>query len=96
MDILTYILSKQYTDSVVSQSGLAGKSAYEIAKENGFVGTEQEWLNSLSPSIGDNGNWFINGEDTGILASPDLEGYYSAKNLAELSQEEILEICKQE
>lgn len=27
--------------------GLAGKSAYEIACENGFAGTEQEWLASL-------------------------------------------------
>ena len=24
-----------------------GKSAYEIAVDNGFVGTEQEWLESL-------------------------------------------------
>jgi len=27
--------------------GLDGKSAYEIALDNGFVGTEQEWLDSL-------------------------------------------------
>lgn len=27
-----------------------GKSAYEIAVENGFIGTEEEWLNSLSSS----------------------------------------------
>lgn len=27
--------------------GKDGKSAYEIAKENGFNGTEQEWLESL-------------------------------------------------
>jgi len=29
------------------ESGLDGKSAYEIAVENGFEGTEQEWLESL-------------------------------------------------
>ena len=28
-------------------SGPRGYSAYEIAKQNGFEGTEQEWLNSL-------------------------------------------------
>ena len=28
-------------------SGTAGKSAYEIAVDNGFVGTEAEWLESL-------------------------------------------------
>ena len=29
--------------------GADGKSAYEIAVDNGFVGTEQEWLDSLTP-----------------------------------------------
>ena len=28
-------------------TGTAGKSAYEIAVDNGFVGTETEWLESL-------------------------------------------------
>lgn len=32
-----------------------GKSAYEIALDNGFVGTEQEWLNSLKGTNGKNG-----------------------------------------
>lgn len=62
-------------------SGTAGKSAYEIAVDNGFVGTETEWLESLKgePGVkGDNGttphidettkNWFIGDVDTGILA----------------------------
>ncbi|MCH5147430.1 MAG: collagen-like protein, partial [Clostridiales bacterium] len=30
--------------------GAAGKSAYEIAVDNGFQGTEQEWLDSLKGS----------------------------------------------
>jgi len=33
------------------QDGEDGKSAYEIAVENGFVGTEIEWLDSLKASI---------------------------------------------
>jgi len=41
--------------------GSNGKSAYEIAVENGFTGTEQEWLDSLagggSGNPGD-GSWF--------------------------------------
>ena len=55
-----------------------GKSAYEIALENGFVGTEQEWLESLkgedglsgvSPHIDPiTGNWFIGNVDTGVTA----------------------------
>jgi hypothetical protein len=32
------------------QDGVDGLSAYEIAVENGFVGTEQEWLDSLGGS----------------------------------------------
>ena len=90
MDILTYILCKKYTDSAVSQSGLAGKSAYEIAKENGFIGTEKEWLESLegnSPYIGKNGNWFIGEIDTGIQASADI-------NMIPLTEKEILELLK--
>ena len=33
-------------------SGAAGKSAYEIAVDNGFVGTETEWLESLKGKQG--------------------------------------------
>ena len=34
------------------QDGSDGKSAYEIAVENGFEGTEQQWLQSLIGAIG--------------------------------------------
>lgn len=40
-----------------------GKSAYEIAKENGFVGTEQEWLASLKGKDGVDGKDGKNGID---------------------------------
>ena len=59
-------------------SGTAGKSAYEIAVDNGFVGTETEWLESLKGADGADGvtphidsttkNWHIGAVDTGILA----------------------------
>ena len=62
-------------------TGTAGKSAYEIAVDNGFIGTETEWLESLKGPDGDKGdngttphidettkNWFIGDVDTGILA----------------------------
>jgi hypothetical protein len=32
--------------------GIDGDSAYEIAKQNGFVGTEKQWLDSLIGSVG--------------------------------------------
>ena len=35
--------------------GAAGKSAYEIALQNGFVGTETDWLESLKGQKGDTG-----------------------------------------
>ena len=38
-----------------------GKSAYELAKEHGYVGTTEEWLASLKGLKGDKG-------DTGLLA----------------------------
>ena len=39
-------------------AGAAGKSAYEIAVDNGFVGTETEWLESLKGADGTNGATF--------------------------------------
>ena len=40
---------------IFSACGKNGLSAYEIAKKNGFVGTEQEWLESLKGDDGENG-----------------------------------------
>lgn len=45
MDGLTLALIKALGGS--GGAGVPGKSAYEIAVENGFEGTEQEWLESL-------------------------------------------------
>ena len=41
-------------------SGPDGKSAYEIAKENGFEGTESEWLESLKGESGGGSNGVVN------------------------------------
>ena len=43
--------------------GEAGKSAYEIAKEEGFKGTEEEWLASLIGKDGENGQPGAPGEN---------------------------------
>jgi hypothetical protein len=59
---------------------IKGMSAYEVAVEKGFVGTMEEWLVLLNgkdgddghtPTIGENGNWFINGADTGLHSRGD-------------------------
>lgn len=44
----------------ISEKGKDGKSAYEIAVEHGFVGTETEWLESLKGVDGKDG---VNGKD---------------------------------
>ncbi|MBR2182961.1 MAG: hypothetical protein IJ858_06015 [Acidaminococcaceae bacterium] len=64
----------EYTLNIAGGRGREGKSAYEVAVANGFVGTEQEWLDSLKvscqnyasiyefPNIGDAGVLYV---DTG-------------------------------
>lgn len=98
MDLMTLCLIQQVSNSVAKlEASSRGKSAYELAVDNGFSGTEEEWLESLNgitPHIGTNNHWFIGNMDTGISAVPDLEEYYSKENLVALSREEILEICK--
>lgn len=52
-------MSKEAAEQLERVSGFHdgedGKSAYEIAVDNGFVGTEQEWLNSLKGADGNDG-----------------------------------------
>lgn len=45
------------------QKGDDGKSAYEIAVEHGFEGTEEEWLESLKGTDGKNGTDGTDGTD---------------------------------
>lgn len=65
MDTLTLAIAKSYVDSTLKGAGAIqgkpgtdgkdGKSAYEIAVGNGFIGTEKEWIESLKGSNGTNG-----------------------------------------
>ena len=41
----------------------SGKSAYEIAVEEGFIGTKEEWLDSLKGSDGAPGIDGVDGRD---------------------------------
>lgn len=47
----------------IGTDGRDGKSAYEIARENGFTGTKEEWLLSLKGEKGDKGENGLNGRD---------------------------------
>lgn len=61
-----------------------GKSAYKLAVDNGFEGSEEEWLASIKgdpgeiPYVGKNGNWWVGSNDTGVLA---IVFTYSAEDL---------------
>lgn len=99
MDFTLYALLKTYVKQTIEGSTdiLKGKSAYEIAVDKGFQGSEEEWLNSLqgaTPYIGENGNWFVGSLDTGVLASPNAENFHTKENLIALTQAEILDICQ--
>ena len=50
-------------DLAEATQGHDGKSAYEIAVENGFVGTQAQWLESLKGEPGTNGTNGTNGTD---------------------------------
>lgn len=75
-------------------------SAYGVAVQNGFKGTEEEWLESLkgakgdkgdrgengtSPHIGENGNWFIGETDTGVKAGGSDDEKGSAVKVANIA-----------
>lgn len=51
---LVFKRTTEASNSEIVLGEIKGKSAYEIAVENGFVGTEQEWLASLKGEPGDN------------------------------------------
>lgn len=53
--------------------GAAGTSAYQTAVQNGFVGTEAEWLASLQGPKGDRGDVGPQG-DTGPVGSQGPQG----------------------
>ena len=77
--------------------GKDGKSAYQIALDNGFVGTEQEWLDSLKGDKGDKGDKGETGDkgekgdkgDTGEAGYTPVKGedYFTASEIAEIKQE---------
>ena len=57
----TGVLRKLLVNGGGGGTSTAGKSAYQIAVDNGFVGTESEWLASLKGTDGTNGINGING-----------------------------------
>lgn len=71
--------------TIHGKDGEDGKSAYEIALENGFEGTEAEWLDSLHGKDGKDGKDGLNGKD-GIDGYTPQKGvdYYTEADKAEM------------
>ena len=67
----------------ISEKGKDGRSAYEIAVEHGFVGTETEWLESLKGVDGKDGVNGKNGCDgrNGVDGLPGKDGKSGADGL---------------
>lgn len=60
-------------DSLVKKSG--GASAYDIAVENGYIGTEQEWLASLKAQFGSFRTLEYNSPEPNLPASSSTTQY---------------------
>ena len=48
------LIDREPANYIRGELGPPGKSAYQVALDNGFVGTEQDWLDSL-----ENTQWII-------------------------------------
>lgn len=73
-DLYTQLLQK-IADIQAGVDGKDGLSAYEIAKENGFVGTVSEWLESLKGADGQPGKDGIDGKNGIDGKTPDMSQY---------------------
>ena len=62
LDLYTQLL-KKLSEMQTGANGKDGRSAYEIAIENGFVGTVAEWLESLKGRYGIDGKDGLPGKD---------------------------------
>lgn len=70
LDFKTLAASKKYTEetaegmgAVKGKDGKDGESAYQIALENGFVGSQAQWLESLKGKNGQDGTDGLDGND---------------------------------
>ena len=67
-------------------AGVNGKSAYELAKDNGFTGSEAEWLESLNGRDGVDGTVVFEGLTFGVDANGFLtvNGISTTQKVADL------------
>ena len=103
LDLYTQLL-KKLSEMQTGANGKDGRSAYEIAIENGFVGTAAEWLESLKGRDGIDGKDGLPGKDgkdgadglpgkDGI--SPDLTNYPDTDAVKALVQDAVQPLLQQ-
>ena len=103
LDLYTQLL-KKLSEMQTGANGKDGRSAYEIAIENGFVGTVAEWLESLKGMNGVDGKDGTNGKDglpgkdgrdgkDGV--SPDLTNYPDTDAVKALIQAAVQPLLQQ-
>ena len=102
-DLYTQLL-KKLSEMQTGANGKDGRSAYELAIENGFVGTVAEWLESLKGRNGIDGKDGLPGKDgkdgadglpgeDGI--SPDLTSYPDTDAVKALVQDAVQPLLQQ-
>ena len=78
-DLYAQLLQKLDEKAASLENGKDGASAYELAVQSGFIGTEEQWLTSLQGEKGDTGEQGPPGEkgekgDTGAQGLPGEKG----------------------
>ena len=61
-DLYAQLLQKLDEKAASLENGKDGASAYELAVQSGFIGTEEQWLSSLQGEKGDTGEQGLPGE----------------------------------
>lgn len=79
---------------LLAMSGCMGKSAYEIAVENGFTGSEAEWLASLAGKDGKDGEKGDKGDkgDRGLTGWEGEDGTYVVRSYVDERSHLMLEM----
>lgn len=78
-DLYAQLLQKLDEKAASLENGKDGASAYELAVQSGFIGTEEQWLASLQGEKGDTGEQGLPGKkgekgDTGAQGPPGEKG----------------------
>ncbi len=106
MDAKTQKMIQGYVIYKLKEAGIIdGRSPYEHAVEQGYIGSEEQWIADLNntpdkiPYIGNNGNWYIDDIDMEVIATQYFEyvgNYHPNFDLSvQTTEDEIAEIMQE-